>query len=107
MSSSRNQPTAPEQRYARSGPTDEQQGRVPYTAAARGQLDLNHATERQLCALDGIDEALAQRIIEERVHHGHFQDWEDVRRVAGVGEQELSVLKRVARLAGPLRPTQD
>ncbi|TVQ90753.1 MAG: hypothetical protein EA397_11780 [Deltaproteobacteria bacterium] len=53
-------------------------------------LNINTATRRELMALPGIGEVLADRIIESRELEGPFQDTADVTRVQGIGSGRYS-----------------
>jgi competence ComEA-like helix-hairpin-helix protein len=68
--------------------------------AATQSIDLNHATERQLLGIDGIEPALIHALIEYRTHHGHFLSWEDVSRVPGLDAASLEQVQHACRIGG-------
>lgn len=57
------------------------------------QLDLNEATWVELAQLEGIGEALAGRIIEDRETHGLFHTVDELDRVKGIGPKMLDRLR--------------
>lgn len=89
-------------RQWRSGPSDEEQGSIPgVTADELQRVDLNRATERELAGVDDLDEAIAHQIVAHRVHHGHFESWEDLRKVPGIEPHHVQSLQHAARIGGP------
>lgn len=54
-----------------------------------GKLNINKATVEELCALNGIGEVLAARIIQYREEFGPYQTAEDLINVKGIGEVKL------------------
>ena len=48
-------------------------------------VNLNTAGKEELCALNGIGEVLAERIIAYREEHGNFERIEDITKVNGIG----------------------
>jgi DNA uptake protein ComE-like DNA-binding protein len=88
-------------RQWRNGPSDDAQQSIPGVSAADVQnVDLNRATEMQLVDIDDIDAQLAHNIVAYRVHHGHFESWEDVRKVPGIDGHHIQALQHAARLGG-------
>jgi competence protein ComEA len=67
-------------------------GSIAYT------VDLNVADWPELTVLPGVGETLAKRIIAERAENGPFRDFNDLRRVRGIGPRTLE------RLTPYLRP---
>jgi competence protein ComEA len=57
------------------------------------QIDVNVADWPELCLMPGIGEQLARRIVAERTEHGPFRDWDDLRRVRGIGPRTLQGMK--------------
>lgn len=53
-------------------------------------IDLNRATEEELCRLKGIGPKLAKKIIEYREKNGEFMSIYDLTNVSGIGLQKLS-----------------
>lgn len=65
-------------------------------------IDFNHATCAELAQIEGIDEAAAKAIIEQRKLYGHFLSWDDVqRRVPGLDAAQLHGLQLSARIGSP------
>ena len=61
--------------------------------AIKLQIDVNAADWPELCLMPGIGEQLAQRIVAERAQGGPFRDWDDLRRVRGIGPRTLEGMK--------------
>jgi competence protein ComEA len=62
-------------------------------SSASGLINLNTATLDELCELNGVGEATAQAIIDEREANGPFASVEDLLRVSGIGEKKLAKIK--------------
>lgn len=58
-----------------------------------GKININTATVAELCALPGIGEVLAERIVEYRQEHGAFTDIEQLKQVSGIVEKKFEVLR--------------
>lgn len=56
-------------------------------------LDLNSATEEELCGLPGIGEELARRIVRHRQENGPFMALEELMEVPGIGEGKFAALE--------------
>ena len=56
-------------------------------------LDLNTATAEELCALPGVGEVLAQRILEYRELAGGFAVAEQLLEVEGIGDAKFAQLR--------------
>jgi competence protein ComEA len=67
----------------------------PPAGQAAGLLDLNHATEDELCGLPGIGPALAERIVAYRTQTP-FQSVEDLVNVPGIGDKKLEAIRPLA-----------
>ncbi|ABM61344.1 ComEA family DNA-binding protein [Halorhodospira halophila] len=68
---------------------------------AAGGVDINAASADELASvLNGVGEARAEAIIEEREANGPFQDAEDLSRVSGVGPATLEENREQIRVDG-------
>ena len=59
-------------------------------------VNINSASKRELDALPGIGEVLAQRIIASRSANGPFQSVDELIKIKGIGEKTLAKLKPYA-----------
>ncbi len=66
---------------------------VPDDPALDVRLDLNKATPGDLETLPGVGTSLAARIDSHRQAHGPFRSVDDLRRVPGIGEKLVAVLR--------------
>jgi competence protein ComEA len=70
-------------------------------------VDLNEADWPELTVLPGVGETLAKRIVEYRQEHGPFHDFDDLRRVRGIGPRTLERLTPYLRPMPGLEATAD
>ncbi len=59
------------------------------TPAENNFINLNTATKEELSTLDGIGDALAERIINYRARHGKFGTVEEIKKIDGIGEKKF------------------
>ena len=72
-------------------------GQVPVAAQGTESpalVNINTATREELMTLNGVGQATANAIVEERERNGAFASTEDLMRVPGIGE------KKLAKIAG-------
>lgn len=62
-------------------------------ADSAGRVNINTADLSALCALPGIGEALAGRVIAYREEHGAFQRPEDIMNVSGIGQGKFAAIQ--------------
>lgn len=60
---------------------------------AGAQLNINTASAEQFAALDGIEDELAQNIVEYRDANGLFDSLEDLKNVTGIGDSKLEEIR--------------
>ena len=63
------------------------------SSAAIGLVNINMATEAELCSLPGVGEATARSIVRERETNGPFVSAEDIMRVSGIGEKKFARIR--------------
>jgi competence protein ComEA len=60
---------------------------------AQFKIDINTADWPEFALLPGVGEVLAKRIVEDRQINGPFRDWNDLRRVRGIGPKTFDQMK--------------
>ena len=58
-----------------------------------GKVSINNGTVEELCTLNGIKEARANKIIEYRNTNGPFKNIEEIKNVSGIGESIFAKIK--------------
>lgn len=71
--------------------TEEEEDRA--LAEIENKININTATESELCLLDGIGEVLSKRIIEKREELGGFQSIDQLHEVQGIGDKLFEQIK--------------
>lgn len=66
---------------------------APAAAQADGLVNVNTASEQELCQLPGVGEATASAIVRERDANGPFASVEDIMRVSGIGEKKFAKMR--------------
>ncbi len=63
------------------------------TSGSSALVNINQASVEELCALPGVGEATAKKIVADRESSGPFASPEDLMRVSGIGEKKFASLK--------------
>ena len=79
--------TPPAQASSNTGTT------TPNGAKNNSLININTATKEELKSLNGIGDALSQRIIDFREQNGAFPDIESIKSVSGIGEKKFEGIK--------------
>src|SRR5438094_756527 len=63
-----------------------------------GSVNINTATEQELCELPGVGPSTAKKILEYRSAHGAFESVDDLDKVKGIGPKKLANMRPYCRL---------
>ncbi len=66
---------------------------VPVVVVAGDKVNINTANKEELCVLNGIGSATAERIIEYREKVESFKSIEEITKVKGIGEKTFLKIK--------------
>ena len=66
---------------------------IPFTSLAKGKININKATVKELQTLPGIESVIAQRIVDYRHEYGPFKKIEDLMQVKGIGKKRFERIK--------------
>ena len=70
----------------------EENSAVSGALASGGKVNINTADADELMTLDGVGEATARRIVEDRQANGPFTTTEDLKRVSGIGDKKFAAI---------------
>ena len=68
---------------------------IPFTSLARGKININKATVKELQTLPGIESVIAQRIVDYRHEYGPFKKIEDLMQVKGIGKKRFEKIRNL------------
>lgn len=83
-----------------SRPTSNSKSSGSSQSVAKGEktpVNVNTASEEELCLLPGVGPVIAERIVEYRKSHGPFSDPDDLKNVSGIGDGRLSAMRSLLR----------
>lgn len=81
--------------------TDGQQIRIPFAGEPSvndGVVNINTASEEELCTIPGIGETRAKQILEYRSEHGPFTSAEDLMNVPGIKEGTFNKISKYIKV---------
>ncbi|HEY8740959.1 MAG TPA: helix-hairpin-helix domain-containing protein [Candidatus Dormibacteraeota bacterium] len=84
--------------------TDGKQVKVPRrgaTAASAARVDINSATVEELVAVPGMDQPLAEAIVNEREGYGPFTTLTELHTLLGLDTQYVSALRPYLKVVAP------
>ena len=79
-------------RYANDSPTVSAEDSPAPSETISFPIDINSATQKELMALPGIGETLAQRILDYRTQHGNFPSTAELLNVEGIGTVKFEAI---------------
>jgi len=68
---------------------------IPFASLARGKININKATVKELQTLPGIESVIAQRIVDYRHEYGPFKKIEDLMQVKGIGKKRFEKIRNL------------
>ncbi len=68
------------------------------TKSAKGKININTATAKELALIPGVGPVTAKNIISYRKKHGKFKSSKDLLNVKGIGEKTLKKMKSKLKL---------
>ena len=63
--------------------------------ASNGKININTATEKELCNLGQVGPQNAAKIVQYRQEHGDFKTPEDIKKVKGIGDKTFEKNKSI------------
>ena len=84
--------------FGRSNVTGQVQVLTEYRPSSIGTIELNSATIDELMLIPGIDEVMAQRIVDYRSRKGYFKSVEDLCNISGISAKKLDEIRNLLRV---------
>lgn len=84
-------------RFYKAGVKDGSSGSIKAVTASedrsyKSPININKASQKELESISGIGEVIAGRIIEYRFQCGLFKDFNDVKKVKGIGDKKIEII---------------
>jgi len=68
---------------------------IPYRKLRYGEkININTATEEELCRLPYVNRSIAREIIKYREKYGQFDTIEEIMEISGIGEKKFNYIKK-------------